>query len=137
MYEVMTNEDLRCILQGLIDRAKAGDAIATREVLDRMIGRPVQAIALDAHIGLNAGNELGPEDFSGPTGMQRLAHLYAELGVPLQNWPFMVRAHYENWVLDENHPARPDDLPQLVAVVRQKCEGWQQSAAGEISKPKS
>ena len=94
LLESVTDDDLRVIIRGMVDRAKAGDAIATREVLDRLLGRSVQAIALDARLDVNAESE--PVN-SGPVFVAQMMRDYAELGIPRASWSPMVSAPYERW----------------------------------------
>jgi hypothetical protein len=121
MLDAVTDEDLRCILQGLVARAKAGDAVATREVLDRVLGRSVQAIAPDARVGTATEPE---HESSGPDFVARVMRTYAELGVPRVTWSPMVSAPYERWLADERHPDRPFDFPEIAKQVRERCDGW-------------
>ena len=44
LLDAVSAEDLRAIVGKLIERAKAGDIVAAREVLDRIFGRPNQPI---------------------------------------------------------------------------------------------
>ncbi len=39
MLEAVTEDDVRAVVRGLVDRAKAGDAVAVRELLDRVTGK--------------------------------------------------------------------------------------------------
>ena len=56
-------EDLRAIVRVLVDQAKAGDVAATREVLLRTLGRPVEADLLER---LEALEERLAEQTPGP-----------------------------------------------------------------------
>jgi len=47
ILEAVTEDDLRAIVAGLVERAKAGDMAAARELLDRLVGRPATAIDAD------------------------------------------------------------------------------------------
>ena len=47
ILETVTEEDLRAIVAGLVDRAKAGDMAAARELFNRLVGRPATAIDAD------------------------------------------------------------------------------------------
>jgi hypothetical protein len=40
LFRAVTPEDLRAIVRALVDRARAGDTTAAREVLDRLLGKP-------------------------------------------------------------------------------------------------
>lgn len=119
LLQMVTDDDLRAIVNTLIDQAKAGDVVAAREVLDRLIGKSVQAIALDAKLGIRSEPEPRLE-----TDMGQLVRAYAELGVPLENWPSMPIESYKQWLADDRHPTRPPDFPALVKTVREKCEVW-------------
>ncbi len=44
VYDAVTAEDLRAIVKALVAQAKAGDVPAAREVLDRLLGKSVQAV---------------------------------------------------------------------------------------------
>src|SRR4051812_7589614 len=50
LLDAVTDEDVKEIVNGLVGRAKAGDTAATKEVLDRVVGRPLQGIAVEALI---------------------------------------------------------------------------------------
>ena len=50
-YEAVTGDDLREIIGALVTKAKAGNVPAAREVLDRLIGKPVQAVHLEGPDG--------------------------------------------------------------------------------------
>jgi hypothetical protein len=43
LHDAVTAEDLAAVARALVDRAKAGDVAAARELLDRIIGRPLPA----------------------------------------------------------------------------------------------
>ncbi len=42
ILEAVSEEDLRAIVAALVQRAKEGDIAATRELLDRLAGKPAQ-----------------------------------------------------------------------------------------------
>jgi hypothetical protein len=44
MLEAVTDDDLRDIIRTLVEQAKGGNVPAAREVLDRLLGKPVQAV---------------------------------------------------------------------------------------------
>ena len=44
IFDAVSEDDLRAIFSALIDRAKQGDLVAIRELLDRLVGRPATAI---------------------------------------------------------------------------------------------
>lgn len=41
LHAAVTPEDIAAVARALVDRAKAGDVAAARELLDRIIGRPI------------------------------------------------------------------------------------------------
>jgi hypothetical protein len=43
LHDAVTREDMAAVARALIDKAKAGDVAAARELLDRIIGRPLPA----------------------------------------------------------------------------------------------
>lgn len=43
LHDAVTPEDMAAVARALVDRAKAGDVAAARELLDRIIGRPTPA----------------------------------------------------------------------------------------------
>lgn len=45
----VTDVDIREIVQALVRRAKTGDIIAARELLDRLLGKASQKIDMDLH----------------------------------------------------------------------------------------
>jgi hypothetical protein len=44
--ESVTDDDLRAIIAKLVEMAKGGDLAAIRELLDRMLGKPLSAVAV-------------------------------------------------------------------------------------------
>jgi hypothetical protein len=53
LYAAVTEADLQEVVQALLTKAKAGDVPAVRELLDRLLGKPPQAVHL-------AGSEESP-----------------------------------------------------------------------------
>ncbi len=47
LLDAISPEDLRAIVEQLVQKAKSGDVAAAREVLDRALGKPSQAIAVE------------------------------------------------------------------------------------------
>ena len=47
IQEAVTDEDLKAIVQKMVQRAKQGDMVATRELLTRLVGRPPDALDPD------------------------------------------------------------------------------------------
>jgi hypothetical protein len=47
LLEAVTPDDVRTIVLALVKKARKGDLVAAREVLDRCIGRPTQPVDLD------------------------------------------------------------------------------------------
>lgn len=43
LLDAVSKKDLQAIIKKLISKAKGGDAISAREVLDRTLGKPAQA----------------------------------------------------------------------------------------------
>ena len=52
LLSAITPADIKSIIQKLITRAKAGDIVACREVLDRCIGKPIEMDFLERLEGL-------------------------------------------------------------------------------------
>jgi hypothetical protein len=46
LYQAVTEEDLQEVVQALLAKAKGGNVPAIRELLDRLIGKPPQAVHL-------------------------------------------------------------------------------------------
>ena len=47
ILEAVSDDDLKDIVQALVEKAKGGDVIAVRELLNRLVGRPTDAVDLD------------------------------------------------------------------------------------------
>ena len=47
MIEAVSEDDLRAIVRALVKKAKAGDTVAAREVLDRLIGKPLASLQVE------------------------------------------------------------------------------------------
>ena len=47
LYEAITPGDIRAAVKALAKEAKAGNVIAARELLDRAVGKPLEADLLD------------------------------------------------------------------------------------------
>lgn len=61
LLDAVTDDDLRAIVKVLVDRAKGGDLAAIREVLDRMVGRPLAALALAVEVDMAIdGSDMKP-----------------------------------------------------------------------------
>ncbi len=52
LHDAVTPEDVAAVARALVDRAKAGDVAAARELLDRIIGRPLPAEPQDDDDGV-------------------------------------------------------------------------------------
>ena len=50
--EAVTDEDLRQIVQALVQKAKGGDTIAAREILDRLLGKAKQEVQMGGGLAL-------------------------------------------------------------------------------------
>jgi len=48
--DAVTPDDLRAVVVALVERAKAGDVVAIREVLDRTVGKAV--LPVDVAVGM-------------------------------------------------------------------------------------
>ncbi|MEX0655535.1 MAG: hypothetical protein WD151_15545 [Phycisphaeraceae bacterium] len=59
MLEAVTQKDLRAIVKVLIEKARAGDVTAAREVMDRCFGKPSQSVELEADATLRAQGPAG------------------------------------------------------------------------------
>jgi hypothetical protein len=57
LYEAVTPEDFAQVVTALVDGAKAGKLPFVRELLDRLIGKPPQAVHVS---GAETGDEDGP-----------------------------------------------------------------------------
>ncbi|HEX8916277.1 MAG TPA: hypothetical protein VF796_28260 [Humisphaera sp.] len=127
MYDAVTDGDVAAIVRGLVDRARAGETAAAREVLDRVLGRPLQGVALDARIGgVDADDPDGPIPTSGPAMSIRLMRIYVQMGLPRQLWGPMVEEPYKKWLRGEDPANRPADFDALARQVHEKCDGWTQ-----------
>jgi len=49
-FEVVTKQELRAVIRALLKKAKAGDIIAARELLDRCLGKPQQTVDIDLEV---------------------------------------------------------------------------------------
>lgn len=69
LLEAISEKDIQAIMRVLIRKAKAGDIIAAKEVLDRAVGKPMQAVDVST-----SGFGLTARDVSGMAirEMQRL-----------------------------------------------------------------
>jgi len=47
LLSAVTPADVRAIAKGLVVRAKEGDIVAVKELLDRLLGKPLEADVLD------------------------------------------------------------------------------------------
>ena len=63
MLSAVTQKDFREVVKALIQRAKAGDVAAIRELLDRCIGKPTQPLDIEVD-GRLASETRDPEDMS-------------------------------------------------------------------------
>lgn len=52
LHDAVTPEDMAAVARALIDKAKAGDVAAARELLDRIIGRAIPAKTTDGDSGV-------------------------------------------------------------------------------------
>ena len=50
LLAAVSDDDLVQIARTLVERAKGGDVAAAKEILDRLIGRPKQSMAIEASI---------------------------------------------------------------------------------------
>ena len=48
----VTPEDLQEVIRAMVDQAKAGEAWAVRELLNRCLGRPAQTVAVEGSDGI-------------------------------------------------------------------------------------
>ncbi|WP_206292412.1 hypothetical protein [Humisphaera borealis] len=122
LLESVTGTDVQEIVCVLVTQAKAEDVVAAREILDRLIGKSAQAIALDAKLGIRPEPEAKPGCCDDVASMIRA---YPELGLPREIWPLLPSEWYKNWLADEHHPTRPADFPAIVAAVQEKCDVWE------------
>ncbi|MEM7624800.1 MAG: hypothetical protein AAF333_04145 [Planctomycetota bacterium] len=103
LMKTVTHRDLQAIVKGLIERAKAGDVLAAREVLDRCFGKPRQGVDMD--VGMELATPPGPLDFAQMTDLQ-IAEVIEAADLPL---PPILRAKID---LIRSQPAAPDALPK-------------------------
>jgi hypothetical protein len=54
LVDAVTPDDVAGIIRKLVEKAKAGDNFAARELLDRLLGKPDQSHKIVAAIGTNA-----------------------------------------------------------------------------------
>ncbi|HEX8911756.1 MAG TPA: hypothetical protein VF796_05310 [Humisphaera sp.] len=125
MLAAVAPEDVAAIVRGLVDRARAGDTAAAKEVLDRTLGRSVQAVAVDARVGVSPDDPNGPIPTSGRAMAIRLIRIYAGMGLPRQLWGPMVEEPYKRWLRGEDAANRPVDFDALARQVRDKCDVWE------------
>ena len=59
MLAAVTAGDIRAIIRKVITKAKQGDMIAAKLILDRVFGRPTQSLTFE----IDPSMELGPADF--------------------------------------------------------------------------
>ena len=59
MLEAVTPADMRALVSMLVRLAKEGNVVAAREVLDRCVGRPLEADLLERLEALEARTEAG------------------------------------------------------------------------------
>ncbi|HEX8914997.1 MAG TPA: hypothetical protein VF796_21770 [Humisphaera sp.] len=122
MYDAVTDEDVAAIVRGLVGRARAGDTAAAKEVLDRVLGRPLQGVALDARVGVGPDDPDGPIPTSGPAMAIRLMRIYARMGLPRPRWGPMVEEPYVRWLRGEDAANRPADFDAVAREVGEKCD---------------
>jgi len=53
VQRAVTPDDIRDIVQAMVQKAKKGDTFAAREVLDRVLGKPDQAITGEIHVHID------------------------------------------------------------------------------------
>lgn len=56
MFDAVTDADLKAIVKVLVQQAKAGDVVSAKEVLDRLLGKPVAAVQLQDADGGSLGD---------------------------------------------------------------------------------
>ena len=47
--DAVTQDDLKAVVGALIEKAKGGDVMAARELLDRLVGKPATAVDPEKH----------------------------------------------------------------------------------------
>lgn len=77
LLERVAGDDIDRIIEALIAKAKTGDIVAIREVLDRCMGKPRQAIDMDAQVHSAPGY-----DFENMSEVE-IAHVIREGGLEL------------------------------------------------------
>ena len=50
LLQAVSDDDLRKIVKALVEKGKAGDVMAAREVLDRLVGRPQTPVELSGDL---------------------------------------------------------------------------------------
>lgn len=103
MLRAVTAKDLRAITKALVEKAKAGDVMAAREVLDRCFGKPRQGIDLEAEARVEA---VAPGSFKSFDQMSdiEIAEVIIEGGMA-DKLPPILRAKIERL-----HPGRLHEL---------------------------
>lgn len=107
----ISDQDIAEIVDTLLGKAKGGDLLAIREVLDRALGKSIQQIEAN----------IGPEESKEPVTMDHMALSLANLRVPLEAWPLMPRVWYER---TRDGSPRPQGFQELHQLVEQNCVGW-------------
>jgi hypothetical protein len=57
LLESVTDADLQDIIKALVEKAKTGDVVAVKELLDRLLGKPRQALELDLDTSERLSND--------------------------------------------------------------------------------
>jgi hypothetical protein len=107
----ISDQDIAEIVDTLLGKAKGGDLLAIREVLDRALGKSTQQIEASAET----------EERKEPMTAERMARFLADLRVPLEVWPIMSKAWYER---TRDGSPRPEGFEELHRLVEQNCVGW-------------
>lgn len=80
LLKTVTHRDLQAIVKSLIERAKAGDVFAAREVFDRCFGKPRQGVDMD--LGMEVATLPGAPDLTRMTDME-IAEVIEAAEIPL------------------------------------------------------
>jgi hypothetical protein len=112
--------DVQDIVRRIKREAKNGDIAAARELLDRVLGKAVQAIQVDA--AGSAADDVNA-DTPGDVFAQAadMIGFYARFCVPKQAWVPLYLMYYEGWHEGRNVERLPANFGDLAEEVERRC----------------